>query len=135
MIGVGSTKRPRSMEKILVTNVVRRCGLDAVGSAIRAKMRASTRHRAEGFDVSNTCNHHVSCHGYARLRPSRTASATNPLSLRMPQDLEPLRQDTARQPAVRAEQATPVVAQNRRSNFSDPMTGNLSSTQFTGLAP
>ena len=55
----------------------------------RAKIRAVAGLRAEGVDGMNGCDHHVSCHRYARLRPSRTAGIADPLSARMPQDLRP----------------------------------------------
>ena len=36
------------------------------------------------------CDQHASCHRYARLRPSGTADATDPLSAIKPQDVAPL---------------------------------------------
>ena len=56
----------------------------------RARMDAVARLRAKGVDALNGCGNHVSCHHYARLRPCRTAVATDPLSARMPQDIRPL---------------------------------------------
>ena len=52
----------------------------------RAKMRAVVALSPKGVDAMNSCDHHISCHHYARLRPSRTAGATDPLSARMSQD-------------------------------------------------
>lgn len=44
---------------------------------------------AGGVDAMNAWDYKVSRHRYARLRPSRTATATEPLSDRMSQDLRP----------------------------------------------
>lgn len=59
-------------------------------SASRAMMRAVADLRAEIVDVMNGRNHDASCHRYTRPRPSRTDSATDPLSARMSQALGPL---------------------------------------------
>ena len=55
-------------------------------TARRAKIRAMARLRAERVDAMKQCDRHVSCRCYARLRPSLTAVATDPLSARIPQN-------------------------------------------------
>ena len=51
--------------------------------ASRAEMRAVIRFRAAGLDAMSPCDYQVSCHRFARLRRSRTAAATEPLSARI----------------------------------------------------
>ena len=76
-----------------VTFVVRRhVGMLSVRQ--RCEDDRPARLRAEGAEAMNGCDHHVSCHHYAKMRPSRTAVATDPLSDRITQDLGPVNNRT-----------------------------------------
>lgn len=54
----------------------------------RTKMRAAADHRRGEIDAMNRCEHHLLCHHYVRLHPSRTADATGPLSASMPLQIQ-----------------------------------------------
>ena len=79
--------------------------------AIRAKVRAVVGLRTEGVDAMNAWDRHVSCRHYARLRPSRNAGATEPLSARMPQDVGSRKRQHENQPLMA--NRTPQLWQGR----------------------
>ena len=85
-------------------------------SVIRAKLGAVADLRAEGVDAMNAWDREVSCHRYARLRPSRIAVAADPLSARMPEDPASLDGWISTPPA---RPATTFVAGRRGQDLAD----------------
>ena len=82
-----------------------------------AKMRAVADLRTQAVDAMNGCDHQVLCHRYARLRPSHTAGATEPLSARIRRDLGPLDSGTL----SRTWQTGAIFLAGRRcGGFPDP---------------